>query len=158
MPFPKRSALPECRFFLMLLLGVFAGSSISHAEPTISGVSPGAVKPGEAIDLTITGSGLADAGALWTSFPAEVSLAPDIKDNGKQADRVVYRVKPTGPHVLGVHGIRVVSPQGVSSMKLLVVDDMPSVPQQSGNNSAAAAQQLALPIAVDVRVDNLSLN
>ncbi len=158
MPFQSSPTLPVRQFFLMLFLGVFAGVSILRAEPKITGVSPAAVKPGEAVDLTITGSDLANATALWTSFPAEVSLAPDIKDNGKQADRVVYRVKATDPAVLGVQAIRVVSPAGVSSLKLLLVDDIPSAAQQAGNNSPEKAQALTLPVGVDGRVDNLSLN
>ncbi len=158
MPLQTTPALPVRCFVLILFFNGLLGTSATQAAPQIIGVSPGAVKPGEPIDLTITGSDLANPAALWTSFPAEFSLTPGIEGNGTQADRVVYRVKATDPNVLGVHAIRLVSPQGVSSMKLLMVDDLSSLAQQAGNTSPATAQALTLPIAVDGRVDNLSLN
>ena len=154
----ENSPAPRWILCLSLLFGLVGSGSAAFAQPTITGVSPGAVKPGEAVDVTITGSNLAGATGLWTSFPAEVSLAPDIPENGKQADRVVYRIKATDPQVLGVQSIRIVTPAGVSAMKLLVADDLPSLAQQAGNTSPEKAQSLSLPVAVDGRVDNLTLN
>lgn len=158
MPLNSLPALPLRHFFLGMVLCGIAGVSVGQAAPQITGVSPGAVKPGEPVDITITGGDLANPTALWTSFPAEISLAPGIEGNGTQADRVVYRVKATDPQVLGVHAIRLVSARGVSAMKFLIVDDLPSLAQQAGNTSAANAQPLTLPIAVDGRVENLTLN
>ncbi len=156
MPLPS-PALPFGRFALLFLLGVFAGTSAAFAEPEITGTSPRAVRPGEAVDLTITGKDLAGATSLWTSFPAEVTLAPDVKDNGQQADRVVFRVKAAA-NARGVGAVRVVTPTGVSPLRLVVVDDLPSVPQDSANKSPEKAQAVTLPVAADGTVDNLSLN
>lgn len=158
MPIRIVSALPFHHLLSFFLLGIVLGNVSVFAEPQITGLSPRSVKPGEAIDVTITGKDLAGTTELWTSFPAEVSLAPGIKDNGKQADRVVFRLKPTDPNTMGVQGVRVVSPSGVSRLALVVVDDLPTVAQQASNKSPESAQTLKLPIAVDGRVDNLSLN
>ncbi|MCA9070635.1 MAG: pre-peptidase C-terminal domain-containing protein [Planctomycetaceae bacterium] len=158
MPIRNFIALPSRGFFPIILLGIVLGDVSVFAEPQITGLSPRSVKPGGEIDVTLTGKDLAGATQLWTSFPADVSLAPGIKDNGKQADKVVFRVKPTNPQALGVHGVRVVTATGVSPLALVVVDDLPTVAQQASNKSPETAQALTLPTAVDGRVDNLSLN
>ncbi len=153
----RHPALPFRLFGSLVLLGVIAGTSAAFAEPQITGTSPRAVRPGEAVDLTITGKDLAGATSLWTSFSAEVSLAPDVKDNGQQSDRVVFRVKAAA-NALGVGAVRVVTPTGVSPLRLIVVDDLPSVPQDSANKTPEKAQAVTLPAAIDGTVDNLSLN
>lgn len=158
MPIRTASALPFRGLFPIVLLGMLLGDASVFAEPQITGLSPRSVKPGDAIDVTVSGKDLAGTTQLWTSFPAEVSLAPGVKDNGQQADRVVFRVKPTDPQTVGVQGVRVVAPTGVSPLALMVVDDLPTVAQQASNKSPEAAQALTLPVAVDGRVDNLSLN
>ena len=140
MPFRKPTALPFGRFASVVFARCFRrdiGSVLpSRKSP---GLRLGRCVPGEAVDLTITGKDLAGATSLWTSFPAEVSLAPDVKDNGKQADRVVFRVKAAA-NTLGVGAVRVVTPTGVSPLQLVVVDDLPSVSQDAGNKSPDKAQ------------------
>ena len=158
MPIQTVPALPWRILLTGIAFALMLTESRSFAEPQITGMSPGAAKPGEAVDVTITGKELAGASQLWTSFPAEVSLAPDVKDNGTLADRVVFRVKATDPNLVGVHGVRVVSPNGISPLSFFVVDDLPSLAQTGGNKTPDAAQPISMPVAVDGRVDNLSLN
>src|SRR5207253_650374 len=57
---------------------------------------------------------------------------------------------------LGVHGIRVATAQGISNLKLFVLDDLPTLAQVKPSASVATAQPLTLPVAVDGYVDNLS--
>lgn len=123
--------------------------------PSISHVSPQAVRPGEEADIKLTGGNLAGASSLWASFPCEAAVAPDITDNGKQNDQVVYRLKVPGDAPVGVHAVRVATPGGVSPLKLLIVDDLPTVAQQSDNTTLASAQPLTLPVAVDGAVASL---
>ena len=112
--------------------------------------------PGETADVVVTGSNLAGATSLWTSFGEAAVLAPDVENNGQDAGRVVFRVSAPAENSLGIHGIRVVTPGGVSSLKLFVVDDLPSVAEAGGNNAPESAQVVALPCAIDGQVDNLS--
>ena len=49
-----------------------AGSTL--AQPAVSAVSPGAVRPGATTELTLTGQNLADPLIVWTSFPAKVEV------------------------------------------------------------------------------------
>lgn len=130
--------------------------SASGQSPAISRTAPQAVAPGQSADVVVTGSNLAGATSLWTSFGEAASLAPDVENNGQDAGRVVFRVAAPAENSLGIHGIRVVTPGGVSSLKLFVVDDLPSVAEAGGNNSPETAQVVALPCAVDGQVDNLS--
>lgn len=151
---PRRGVcLPLCSL-LLVCLGHTQGS-LAQA-PAIARTTPQAIAPGQTADVVVTGSNLAGATALWTSFGEPAGLSPDVADNGQNAGQVVFRVSAPAENSLGIHGIRVVTPGGVSSLKLFVVDDLPSVAETGGNNSPEAAQGLALPCAVDGQIDNLS--
>jgi hypothetical protein len=85
-------------------------------------------------------------------------LAPDVPNNGQNAAEITYRVAVPAEAAVGIHGVRVVTPTGVSPLKLLVVDDLPSVGARPDNKSREAAQELTLPVAVDGFVDGLSFH
>lgn len=76
--------------------------------------------------------------------------------NGKQAASVQFAltVPPEAP--VGIHGVRVYSPRGVSNLKLFCVDDLPNVAEAAGNGSLKTPQELTIPCAVDGLVDNLT--
>ncbi len=124
--------------------------------PTIVSTSPQAAKPGETIDVKIQGGNLAGAAQLWASFPATITLPTEIAGNGTSAGEVVYRVQIAPDVPPGVEGLRVATPQGVSNLKLFVIDDLASVAQVRPNQLLGQAQQVALPAAVDGRLDGLA--
>lgn len=124
--------------------------------PAVSAVSPQAIAPGQTLDVTLTGSGLAGATELWTTFGDRALLSPDVANNGQDAGRAVFRVVAPPTAVPGLYGVRVTTPAGVSSLKLFAVDDLPTISKAGGNNSFETAQPLTLPCAVDGHVDNLS--
>jgi hypothetical protein len=126
--------------------------------PSITSISPQAVQPGGTIDLTIRGGNLAGVTKLWTSFPGQAVLSPDVKDNGKNAAQVVYRITVPATTSVGLHAVRIATPKGISSMKLVVIDDLKSVAQVKTNKSPQAAQAIEIPCAVDGVVDSLSRN
>jgi len=127
---------------------VLSSRSLPAQTPTITATSPGAVRPGGTVDVTVSGSNLAGATALWTSFESTTVLAPGVKDNGKNAAQVVFRVTVPVTAPVGVHGLRVVTPNGVSPLRLFVLDDLPTV-AQTANATAATAQTVKLPVAVE---------
>lgn len=140
-----------------LLFGIIVAPAVLNAQvPSISSTSPQAAKPGAAIDVKIRGGGLVGATGLWTSFPAETTLPTDIKDNGKNAAEITFRIKLPAAAPVGVHAVRVVTAGGVSKPILLLVDDLPSVVAKKSNKTIAEAQVLTLPIAVDGTVDSLA--
>ncbi len=128
----------------------------SAQQPSISSTSPQAAQPGAAIDVVLNGGNLAGPTQLWTSFPAETALSPDVKDNGTNAAQVTYRITVPEGTPPGIHAIRAATATGVSNPVLFVVDDLPSVAEKKPNNAPGTAQPLTLPVAVDGTVDSLS--
>lgn len=109
--------------------------------------------PGQATDVTVYGANLAGPTAIWSNLvgpsgPATVELAPGIEGNGTKADQLVLRVTlPDAPVQIG--GLRVATGQGVSSLRLLLVDDLPSTSENGQNKSLETAQEVSLPVAID---------
>jgi len=153
--------MPRCfsllsRFVLSALILAACCGNASAVPPTISTLSPGAVAPGTTTEVTVRGSNLAGATRLWTSFPAKSELAAGVSNNGKKAGDVVFRVSVPEDAPVGIHGVRVRSPNGVSGLRLFVVDDLRTVAQKSRNTNPSAAQPVKLPIAVEGTVGSLS--
>jgi len=132
---------------------LIAQSAVQAQAPAISRTTPQAVAPGQTTDVVITGSNLAGATSLWTSFGEPAAPTPDVPGD---AGKATFRITAPADNSLGIHGIRVVTPGGVSSLKLFVVDDLPSIAEPGGNNTPETAQAVTLPTAVDGQVDNLS--
>jgi hypothetical protein len=124
--------------------------------PSITSTYPQAAQPGQTIDLKLRGAGLAAPTQFWASFAGEFVLPTEIQGNGTNAAEVTYRVKLPADAPLGVHGIRVATAQGISSLKLFAIDDLPSVAQAKPNQTAEKAQMLTIPVAVDGAVDSLA--
>jgi hypothetical protein len=132
-------------------------SSVNAQEPTIAGQSPGAVLPGQAQNVQFTGGNLAGAKRLWLSFPGEATLAEGVPENGTKNDAVTWAVKVPPETPVGIHGLRLLTDKGVSVLRFLLVDDLPSIAQAAGNNSPATAQPLTMPCGVDGAVANLTV-
>ncbi len=151
------SRLRVCLAALFGAAGMCSATSSIHAAPVVTTTTPQAVAPGQQIDVKVRGSGLAGASKLWTQFGATAQLTPDVKDNGKNAAEVTWRLNVPANVPVGIHGLRVAGPSGVSSLKLIMVDDLPSV-AAAGNTTIDKAQELALLTAVDGTMANLSRN
>lgn len=141
------------RFSLNISLaaaGLLASLSAALAQPpTVNYAQPSAITPGTATDVTFYGANLAGATALWTSLPATVELAPDVENNGTAADRVTYRITLPPEAAVGVGGYRLATGRGISSVRLLMIDDLPTAVDNGANKSADAAQAIELPTAID---------
>ncbi len=152
MPVVVRASLSIALFVASSL----AATTVTAQVPSISSFSPQAVQPGQTVDVKIRGGNLSGASDLWTGFPCQAALTPDVADNGKNAGEVSYRfvVPPETP--VGIYGVRVATPGGVSPLRLFTVDDLPTIAQQAGNKQPLAAQAVTLPCAVDGSVDSLA--
>ncbi|MCC7420365.1 MAG: pre-peptidase C-terminal domain-containing protein [Planctomycetaceae bacterium] len=150
MPRPARRAALSLAF-----LSAFSVASIASAQaPSVTTLTPQAVLPGQNIDVTLSGANLKGATGLVTTFPSTSVLSPDVKDNGTNPASVVFRVTTPADAPVGIHALRVATPGGVSPLKFVIVDDLPSV-AQAANGTLATAQALTLPIAVDGSVASL---
>ncbi|MEX2187832.1 MAG: PPC domain-containing protein [Pirellulales bacterium] len=138
-----------------LVVYSIAAGVASAQPPAIALLSPGAVRPGAVTDVTISGANLAAPTTLWTSFPAKVELAPGVEKNGELADRVVYRIEVPADAPVGVAAVRIATGNGASSLRPMLVDDLPSAAESGDNHEPAKAQAIAAPTAVDGTCDAL---
>lgn len=150
------SRLRICLIAFSLAAGLSVATQQTQAAPALTTTSPQAVTPGGQTDVKLRGSNLAGASLLWTDFAGKAALSPDVKDNGKSAAEVTWRLDVPADVPVGIHGLRVGSPGGASSIKLIMVDDLASVAQAGGNSTLERAQELTVPVAVDGAVGNLS--
>src|SRR6266542_324755 len=94
--------------------------------PTLTPVVPLGMQRGTKLELTLTGTNLAEPTGLWTSFPAKVTIPPDAnngKDNAKL--RVVLDVPADAP--LGFHSLRLATMRGMSNFRVFCLDDLPQI-------------------------------
>ncbi len=137
--------------FAIVVLG--AASPVHGGPPDPRYSIPAAVKPGDAVDVTFFGAGLAGATAIWTSFDARCQLAPGIEKNGEDDGKITFRITAAATAEVGVGGVRLASDEGVSPMRLLMVDDLPSARDSPESRRREKAQQISIPSAVDGNVD-----
>ncbi|MEX0586360.1 MAG: PPC domain-containing protein, partial [Pirellulales bacterium] len=136
-------------------LGALLAGPLYAQAPAVSGLSPLALSPGGATNLTLTGANLAAPTAIWTSITAEASLAPDVDKNGTLADKVVYRFTLAADVPVGIAALRLATGKGVSSVRLVMIDDLKSAADSGNNHTVETAQEASGPVAIDGATDNL---
>lgn len=140
--FPLLGALATLALFSV-------GQSAQAQPPSLSFMMPAAVVPGQPTDLILYGGALEGAAAVWASFPAQAELTPGIEGNGTQGGQVSFRITVPAETPLGVGGLRVVTGRGVSEVRLVAIDSLPTVAENGTNKTPEAAQAVTLPVAVD---------
>jgi len=133
---------------LALLVGPLSAIMLAQ-PPTISRLVPSAVAPGRNVDVALLGERLDGITELWTSFPAKWALAPGIENNGKAADKVTLRLTLPRNVQTGIGALRVATAHGASSLRLLMLDDLPFAVSGGEHRSLESAREVSLPIAVD---------
>lgn len=148
---------PKLAFAYSTLLALSLSSLAVAQSPSITAVSPYGVKPGETVQFTVKGANLAGNPTLWTSFPSQAELAKDVKDNGTNNGQAVFSVTVPADVAPGIHGVRVGTDRGVSRLKLVMVDDLPTVARAGNNTTFAAAQAIQTPAAIDGQLAALQM-
>jgi len=118
--------------------------------PTIGQPNPIAVQRGKSVDMSIAGTNLDDAVGVWSSGPLKISINDDKKNS---ATRVRLKVDVSAEAPIGLYPIRVVSRSGISNVRLLAVDELPTTIKVTGNQKRETAQAITLPALVVGRVD-----
>jgi hypothetical protein len=126
--------------------------AVNPQAPVLQPAVPLGMQRGTTLDLTLTGSNLAEPTGLWTSFPAKVTI-PTEGTNGKDNGKLLVRLQVPGDAPLGFHAIRLATRRGISNQRLFCLDDLPQVLEGSANNSPATAQTVPLPCVVVGRID-----
>jgi hypothetical protein len=120
--------------------------------PILAPVVPLGMQRGTKLELTLTGTNLAEPTGLWTSFPAKVTIPTDAnngKDNAKL--RVVLDVPADAP--LGFHSLRLATTRGMSNLRPFCIDDLPQVLEGATNHALNMAQAVPVPCVVVGRAD-----
>jgi hypothetical protein len=122
--------------------------------PTLKPVAPCGMQRGTTLELTLTGTNLAEPTGLWTSFPAKVTIPTDA-NNGKDNAKLRVRLEVPKEAPLGFHALRLATRRGVSNLRVFCIDDLPQVPEVAANNnrSFATAQPLTPPCVVAAKAD-----
>lgn len=136
-----------------LLASLWMAAAVQAQLPKITYVSPLGLPPGETVDLTLVGDNLAKPARLWTTLPVTHALADassgNTPKNGTDAKRVTYRTSVPKDILPAIYALRLTTGHGVSNLRLVMIDDLPTVSESSTNKSAAQAQPLELPVAVE---------
>jgi len=119
---------------------------------TLNVAVPLGMQRGTTLDLTLTGTNLAEPTALWTSFPAKVTTPTDNKNGTDQAKLLVHLEVPKDAPI-GFHTIRLATTRGMSNFRIFCIDDLPQVMETDSNHSLATAQPVTIPCVVVGRAD-----
>jgi hypothetical protein len=148
-------------FVAALLILAWAGSGRAQKPPALP-VNPQApvLKPavpigmqrGSTLDLTLTGTNLAEPTGLWTSFPAKIVI-PTEGNNGKDNSKLLVRLEVPKDAPIGFHAIRLATRRGMSNLRLFCIDDLPQVLENNTNHAAAMAQAVPVPCVVAGKAD-----
>ena len=154
----KRILLPV----LLLLAGAAAPERV-EAQPVLSRALPMAARIGETTEITLHGDKLEEPLSVWASFPGTVEVIRELDEAGNpkpEQDPITlpppgaaptWRLRVTVPAetAVGVGGIVVGTKAGVSEPLWVMLDDLPSVADQSDNHAPETAQEISPPVAVD---------
>jgi hypothetical protein len=120
--------------------------------PTLKPVVPLGMQRGTTLDLTLTGTNLADPVGLWTSFPAKVTI-PREANNGKDPTKLLVRLEVPKDAPMGFHALRLGTLRGVSNLRLFCIDELPQILENNTNHTLATAQLVKPPCVVVGKAD-----
>lgn len=126
---------------------------VNPAAPRLAVPGPVGVQRGTSVELTLTGSNLANPVRLWTAIPGARVNIPTDQNNGKDASRLRVRLGVPPDTVPGAYAVRLATAQGLSNLRLFCVDDLPQFTEADNNHRPAAAQPLSAPCVLAGRTD-----
>ena len=158
------------QFFLVLLI-FFLTVSFTYAQvqPTLTGVFPQGGQQGRSVDITVKGTNLGKATAVWFSGSG---ITAEIKEKTGQAAvlfngaGVSGRVPTDGQLVasltisssapLGVQQIRIVTPYGVSNAGSFVVGNLREIVEEETSEALEMESDwIALPVTVNGEIASI---
>jgi hypothetical protein len=80
--------------------------------PVLALTGPAGMQRGTTLEVTLTGTNLADPTGITTSFPAKVTIPRDNK-NGQENTRLRVRLEVPANASLGFHGLRLATKRGM---------------------------------------------
>lgn len=120
--------------------------------PTLALSAPVGMQRETSLEITLTGTNLAEPTGVWTSFPAKVTIPTDM-NNGKDASKLRVRFEVGKDAPLGFHTIRVATTRGISNFRPFCVDDLPQLLEVDTNRNKTTPQVVPVPCVVVGRAD-----
>jgi hypothetical protein len=110
-------------------------------DPHIARSSPAAVRPGETVKITFSGTHLDGLTTLWTSFPA---TSEALKTSSAEA---VFSVTVASNVPVQIGAVRLAGTNTLSNLHLVMVDDLPSRRKEEAKKQSP--QSLSIGTALD---------
>lgn len=121
-----------------------------HAQtPALNGVVATRLEPAKSCLLNLLGEKLAGPVELWTSFRAHAFPEPALTSVADGNSGFQYRVYVPSDFRRGIGAVRLGTTNGVSTLQLVMLDDLMTVHKSSSNSTLQTAQELTLPVAVE---------
>jgi hypothetical protein len=148
-----------CRCVGLVMLGIVAQARAQTSYPMITRVVPSAVQRGQTVEIVIAGthdfSGASQllfegAGLKAQVLESDGGPKPDAKGRMRSNGSVRATLTVAKDAALGLREIRAVTPQGVSSIGIVVIvpDSVVVEADDSANDGPSRAQPLELPVVV----------
>lgn len=131
---------------LLAVLGLWACVPGAPAGSFVERLAPPSVARGKTARVTLVGSELGGATALWSSLPAHEVTATLVEPSREDEASFELRVSPDAP--LGLYGLRLATRSGLSNVKLFLIDDLPTVTERRPAGRTDSPQHLSWPVAV----------
>lgn len=138
------------RWWAAILAGAgwLAAATACAQAPKVNYIVPLGIPAGQAIEVIVNGESLAEPAAVWTSVtppPADLNAAAA----GKPTSSIKAKIELPAAVTAGVFAVRLITGQGVTNARLLMVDDLPTIIDSSDNVSPEKARDLPTPVGVE---------
>ena len=159
---PLSPLLTKQSFFVLSVFLLTIGFASAQVQPTLTTVFPQGGQQGRSVEVTITGTNLGKATAVWFSGSG---ITAEIKEKTGQAAvlfngagvsgrvptdaQLVASLTIASDAPLGIQQIRVVTPYGVSNAGSFVVGNLREIVEVETEASALETDWLALPLTIN---------
>lgn len=115
--------------------------------PTINPLATG-IQRGTGLDMTVTGTNLANVTGVSPGIPAKVTILTDDKTRGDVA-KFKVRIDVPADTPIGWYPFRVATLKGASNLRVFCVDDLPQLAASGANRSKTTAQMISVPCTIN---------
>ena len=159
---PLSPLLTKQSFLVLSVFLLTIGFAAAQVQPTLTTVFPQGGQQGRSVEVTITGTNLGKATAVWFSGSG---ITAEIKEKTGQAAvlfngagvsgrvptdaQLVASLTIASDAPLGIQQIRVVTPYGVSNAGSFVVGNLREIVEVETEESALETDWLALPLTIN---------
>ena len=159
---PLSPLLTKQSFLVLSVFFLTIGIAAAQVQPTLTGVFPQGGQQGRSVEVTITGTNLGKATAVWFSGSG---ITAEIKEKTGQAAvlfngagvsgrvptdaQLVASLTIAADAPLGIQQIRVVTPYGVSNAGSFVVGNLREIVEVETEESSLETDWLALPLTIN---------